>query len=258
MRMIVSAALSDPGHVREGNEDAYVADATLGLFAVADGLGGHEGGEVASRLAADTLTAFISASSADPTITWPEGINPAISIESNQLQNAVILAHRRIRQKSMAQPELEGMGTTIVAGLLKSRNRLSFVSVGDSRLYLWRAGALSQLSSDDTWIASMIRAGASEESLRDHNMQHMLTKALGSVPSLELVTHETEVEDGDILLMCSDGLYGPIGDAGIAQVLADTAPNLDQGARALVDAANAAGGPDNITVVLFRADDARG
>lgn len=255
--MLSCTAATDQGRLRDGNEDAFVASPESGLFAVADGLGGHQGGEVASQIAIESLTAFIRTSSCDPTITWPDGFNPAISCESNQLQNATMLAHRRIRHEATRRPELDGMGTTLVAGLVRSADRLTYISVGDSRLYRWRQGALAQLSEDDTWIASMLRAGMAPESLRDHKMQHMLTKALGSVPVLELTPREVGIQPGDVFLMCSDGLYGPIGDDAIAAILDDKVGNLDAAGRALIDAANDAGGPDNITVVLFRREPAR-
>jgi len=251
--MIEYAADTHLGRVRTGNEDAFIADAALGLFAVADGLGGHQGGEVASRIAAETVAGFVRASSIDTNITWPEGLDPSISFESNQLRSATLLANRRIRQEAERQPEFAGMGSTFVATLLE-REKAAFVCVGDSRLYRWRAGALTQLSEDDTWLASMLRAGASPASLQSHGMRHMLTRALGSVPTLDVKVQHTQFDRGDILLLCSDGLYGPIGDQGIARILEASGTSLVAAVAGLIDAANAAGGPDNITAVLVRKD----
>lgn len=249
--MASSAGLSDPGRVRSGNEDSFVADPSLSLFAVADGMGGHKGGEVASRLAVETLVSFISTSRHDPGITWPYGFNTRLSFEGNQLQSGVQLAHQQIRYVAQRRPECSGMGSTLVAALMDN-NRAVFANVGDSRLYLWRRGVLRQLSEDDSWAASMLRAGASRESVERHEMRHVLTRALGSAPELDLTIGQIELEEGDLLLMCSDGLHGPLGDAGIARVLGAAGDDLDAVAEALIAAANDAGGPDNVTTVLVR------
>jgi protein phosphatase len=249
--MLSFAAQSHPGRVRTGNEDALIADAGLALFAVADGLGGHQGGEVASKITVDTITEFVTRSRHDLTITWPYRFNPDISFEGNQLHNAVLLANQQIRHRAELEPEHAGMGSTVIA-VMVGEGRASFVAVGDSRLYRWRHDALTQLSEDDTWVAAMVRAGAAAESVRLHQMRHMLTKALGSVAGLETRAHEVPLDARDLLLLCSDGLHGPLGDDGIARVLAAPSADLEATASALIDAANAAGGPDNVTVVLVR------
>jgi len=268
MQVLSFAAKSHSGRVREGNEDAFIADGTLALFAVADGLGGHEGGEVASQIAVETIREFVKSSRQDSTIAWPYGFQPDLSFEGNQLRNAVLLANHHVRRKADAESEFAGMGSTVTVAAV-SEGRVSFVSVGDSRLYRWRQGVLEQLSEDDTWIAAMMRAGAAADATRHSRMRHMLTKALGPVAEMEARAHDLALDAADLLLLCSDGLYGPIGDDGIARVLAsETTPGvvlerqptenhsgsdfrqLDRTAAALIDAANAAGGPDNITVVL--------
>lgn len=269
--VLAFASHSHTGRVREGNEDAFIADAGLALFAVADGLGGHQGGEVASKTAVETILEFVTRSGQDSTITWPYGFQPDISFEANQLRNAVMLANRQIRRRSDADPDLAGMGSTVTVARV-AEQRVAFVSVGDSRLYRWRTGVLTQLSDDDTWIAAMVRAGAETDPVRRQQMRHMLTKALGPAADLAVRAHDIPIEAGDLLVLCSDGLYGPIGDDGIARVLAakinpglisrpaghagnQSGVDLGDAAAALVDAANAAGGPDNITVVLVRYGD---
>ncbi len=249
--MLSFAAKSHSGLVREANEDTMIADARLALFAVADGLGGHLGGEVASRIAVDTIVEFVSASGRDSTITWPYGFNVDCSFEGNQLRNGVLLANQHIRRRAETEPEHAGMGSTVIA-VAVADNRASFVAVGDSRLYRWQRDTLTQLSEDDTWVAAMVRAGAAAESVRHHQMRHMLTKALGSVAELQGRPHDVPLDAGDLLLLCSDGLHGPLGDEGIARVLGAPSTGLEATASALIDAANAAGGPDNITVVLVR------
>jgi len=249
--VLSSAAKSHPGRVRATNEDAVIADDGLALFAVADGLGGHQGGEVASRITIDTITAFVNSSRHDSTITWPYGFDPDISFEGNQLQNAVLLADRQIRHRAEREPEHAGMGSTVIA-VMVGEGRAWFVAVGDSRLYRWRQDTLTQLSEDDTWVAAMARAGATAGSVRHHKMRHMLTRALGSVAGVETRAHDVPLDAADLLLLCSDGLHVPLGDDGIARLLGAPSADLEATASALIDAANAAGGPDNVTVVLVR------
>jgi serine/threonine protein phosphatase PrpC len=246
-----SAARTDVGRKRTSNEDAFVANEEIGLYAVADGMGGHAGGEVASHITAQTLLEFIHASSWDQGITWPFGFNPTHSGEANRLHNAVLMANGEILARAHAEPQLRGLGSTIVACMIRG-DTAAYVNVGDSRLYVWRGGRLSQVTEDDSWAASMSRAGADAEQIEKSGMKHVLTRALGSSYDLTVEVGEFDLEPDDLLLMCSDGLYGPIGDEGIAQVLRDTDAPVDGIAQALIDAANAAGGPDNITVVLFR------
>jgi PPM family protein phosphatase len=247
----VSAARSDVGRKRAINEDSYVADDRYGLFAVADGMGGHAGGEVASQITAEALLSFVSSSTADSGITWPFGFTPTDSIEGNQLRNAIQLANQLIISRAAAEPALQGLGSTCIACMITGET-LVYGNVGDSRLYLLRGGVLSQVSEDDSWAASMLRAGASEEMVRRHEMRHVLTRALGSPQALAVEVREYPLRDGDILLLCSDGLYGPLGDSLMAEVLRRPNLSLEERAQALIDAANAAGGPDNITAVLVK------
>jgi protein phosphatase len=248
---------TDPGRIRATNEDAFVADEELGLFAVADGMGGHNAGEVASRLALDTLVSFIRASRSDSGITWPYGFVASMPFEANQLKSAIQLANQEIRFRAQRQPECEGMGSTIVA-LIAEGARIWYANVGDSRLYLWRDGALTQLSEDDSWAASMLRAGADPEVVNRHEMRHMLTRALGTGQALDIAVSQIELQPGDVLLACSDGLYGPVGDAGLAQVLASAGGDVDAAAGALIAAALDGGGPDNVTALLVGLDGSGG
>jgi protein phosphatase len=246
-----SAHRTDPGRVRLENEDTCLVDSDSGLYAVADGMGGHRGGATASRIAVETLRDFIRSSARDTTITWPCGLEAGVPFAANQLKNAVHLANRRILSEADRVPGLAGMGSTLLAVVVRSDHAF-FAGVGDSRLYLWRRGLLKQVSHDDSWAASMLRAGASQEAVDNHEMRHMLTRALGADSELDVEVEQLALEDGDVLLLCSDGLYGPIGDAGIERALAEAASSLDRTAEALVEAANSAGGPDNISAVLVR------
>jgi PPM family protein phosphatase len=249
--MPTSAGRSDAGRVRKANEDAFLADETLSLYAVADGMGGYEGSEIASRLVIDTLKSFIRASRHDAGITWPFGFNTNLTFEANQLKSAVQLANQEVRYRAQRDPALDGMGSTLIAVMLAGTHAV-FANVGDSRLYLWRRGTITQLSEDDSWAAAMLRAGADREVVGRHEMRHVLTRAIGPSLDFDLTVQTLDVQADDVLLLCSDGLYGPIGSDGIARVLAASGDDLDAAADALVGAANEAGGPDNISAVLVR------
>jgi len=249
--VLTACGRTDVGRERTGNEDAFLADLARGLFVVADGMGGHNAGEVASRITVDTLAEFVRASREDAGITWPYGFVTSLGFEANQLRSALQLANQEIRFKAQREPAYAGMGSTVVA-LLVQDDRVAFASVGDSRLYRWRNRQLTQLSKDDSWAASMLNAGASPEAIRQHGMAHMLTRALGTAQALDVTVSEFSLADDDVLLICSDGLYGPLGNEGIAKVLAEGPGDVDMLTSALLAAANGAGGPDNITAVVVR------
>jgi protein phosphatase len=218
---------------------------------VADGMGGHRAGEVASRIVVETVADFVRSSDSDRQITWPFGLDLSVSFEANQLRNAVHLAHQKVRFEAQRRSDYAGMGSTVVAARLRGRS-VVFCNVGDSRLYLFRRGALSQLSTDHSWAASMLRAGSTPEMIQASPMRHVLTKALGSDDDLELGVSAVTLETGDLLLLCSDGLHGALEDRRLGEILGDWSGPLQPLAEHLIDEANAAGGPDNITAVLAR------
>lgn len=224
------AGLSDVGRVRSHNEDALVTDPPL--FAVADGLGGHQAGEVASSLAVETL---VHASPRRP--------------DAKALGRAVRTANRAVIEAAESGRGRTGMGTTMTAAMVEGL-RIAIAHVGDSRAYLLHRGGLRQLTEDHSMVADMVRAGQlTEEESRVHPNRSVITRALGSDPNLVVDTFEVDAEEGDRLLLCTDGLTGMLVDAEIARILAET-PNPDTAVQALVSAANAAGGHDNITAVL--------
>jgi serine/threonine protein phosphatase PrpC len=245
------ASLSDVGRARPGNEDAYCADTDLQLFVVADGMGGHRAGEVASQLAVDTIEQFIRTSQTDPGITWPFGLDTKLPFGVNQLRNAIQLANQQIMHAGNRRAELNGMGSTVVAVLVR-KDRAIHANVGDSRAYVLRRGKLRQITEDHSWAETMRRAGMSDEAVNAHDMRHMLTRALGSEQGSDVSFGEEPLEVGDLVLLCSDGLYGPVGDDGIEHVLTNGSADLSELAARLIQAANDAGGPDNVTVVLIR------
>lgn len=230
---------SDTGRQRRANEDSFFVRAPL--FVVADGMGGAQAGEVASRLAAETFAAGL------PDEGTPE----------QRLEARVRDANARIHEVSQEDRALNGMGTTLTAAYLDG-DELSLAHVGDSRAYLLRDGELTRLTRDHTLVEELVRRGElTEQEAAEHPQRSIITRALGPEPDIDIDLHTHRVQAGDVLLLCSDGLTGMIGEDEVAEILA-SAPRLRDVGRTLVDAANEAGGRDNITVVLFRLEEVGG
>ena len=153
--MLTTHGVTHLGHVRKTNEDTLLVDLDLGLFLVADGMGGHAEGEVAARMAADTIRSFVARSQDGGSCTWPFGIDPDASFAANRLRNAVQLANRRVFQRGESRDEYAGMGSTVVAALIED-DQMTFAGVGDSRVYAHRDAGLVQLTTDDSWAATML------------------------------------------------------------------------------------------------------
>lgn len=254
--MIDALGLTDPGPVRKTNEDCFFCDASLGLFIVADGLGGHAAGEVASSLAVETISGFIRRTEDDGEFSWPYGFDSALSFAGNKLRTAVHLANRRVFRAAERNDEYTGMGTTVVAGLV-SGGRLVVANAGDSRLYIFHAGRLTQLTRDDTWAATLLAAQAGDDpgAPPARSTRHVLTNVVGAREQTDVHITEQDLASGDVIFLCSDGLHGILDDDTLASILAagrapaDIAPEmikvaLDRGVR------------DNVTAVLARYDGA--
>ncbi len=251
---LTAHGVSHPGRVRSNNEDALYWDVSSGLFLVADGMGGHQAGEVASRMATDTVSSFLEASRHDRDLTWPFGFDPMLSLNANRLVTAVRLANRKIFQAGEGQPDLNGMGTTIVAAIVEN-GTLTFCGVGDSRLYLLSGGRLTQLTHDDSWVATVLarEPGFDESQIAQHPMRHVLTNVLGARDDTEVEVGEQPLAPGDMLLLCSDGLYGGLDDASL-QILMAGPGALDELTERLVQTSLERNGSDNITAVTIKAD----
>ena len=171
--MLTAHGVTHTGHVRKTNEDTLLVDLDLGLFLVADGMGGHAAGEVAARLAADAVRSFVAQSRDGDKCTWPFGIDPDSSFAANRLRTAVQLANRRVFRASESRDEYTGMGSTVVAALIED-DRLAFAAVGDSRVYAYTDAGLTQLTTDDSWVATMLARDpeADAASLATHPMRH--------------------------------------------------------------------------------------
>jgi PPM family protein phosphatase len=251
---IKACGLSDVGKKRKHNEDAFSSDVSERLFIVADGMGGHAAGEVASKITVETIGEFIAATRQKEEATWPFKYNHELDFNSNRLAVAIEKANERVMAAVAAQPWLKGMGTTVVAGLLNERI-LSLAHVGDSRAYLLRNGALTQLSQDQTLVAKLVREGVlTEEEAARSEHQNVILQAIGTTPEVEpeIWREGLALAPGDTLILCSDGLHGLVSDA----VIAATASGRDpmDACRALIAHALEAGGSENVSVGVFRVE----
>ncbi|MBL6633770.1 MAG: Stp1/IreP family PP2C-type Ser/Thr phosphatase [Thermoleophilia bacterium] len=233
LALIELASASDVGRQRSDNQDRDLLAPPI--IAVADGMGGHLGGGTAAAMAVDALRGVGHAT--DPTA----------------LLGALKDANRAIARAASDDPGLAGMGTTATAALLEG-GILYLVHVGDSRAYLIRGGRIIQVTDDHSVVAEMVRRGAlSADAAETHPARHVITRALGVDADLQIDALRVDLEPGDVVLLCTDGLSGPVGDEQIREAVEEAA-TLEDAAAALVDRANAAGGPDNVTVVLARVD----
>jgi protein phosphatase len=245
---------TDVGRKRQLNEDVFLVDDDLGVFLVADGMGGHAAGEVASRLAADEIFRGFSGKSSLSQETWPEHWDMNRSAAANLLIDAVLSGHERVTRAVTRDQNLKGMGTTVVVAVHPAASRnLVVCHVGDSRAYRVRHNRLEILTADHSWVHEQVAAGfLTEEAARTHPLKNVVTQALGGSAEPKVDLLETELMNGDIYLLCSDGLNSMLTDDEIFLLLASD-ESLEVRAKTLIDAANDHGGNDNITVVLLEA-----
>ncbi len=246
---IVSFGRTDSGKSRKNNEDSYLIDDGNGLYAVADGIGGHQGGEVASRLAVDTVARevpLLLASGPDAAVRErPSAVDPCRSA----LETAFSRANANIRKAAAGNPVLSGMGTTLTA--LFFGTSVYLAHIGDSRAYRLKAGLLSQISEDNSVVAELVRAGLlPPEQARSNPYRHIITRALGIEEELRIELRKIDPAPDDTFLLCTDGLTDMVDDSEIKIVLQNLAPAA--AAARLVDLANDHGGADNITVVVVK------
>ncbi len=236
--MFEAFGLSDPGCVRTNNEDYFVSDPPAGIFILADGMGGANAGEHASRVSSERLYSFLLSTDGS------RGLQV--------LEEGFGEANLAVRQFADGNPALEGMGTTLIAALSAGSDQMHIASVGDSRAYRFSGGQLALLTEDQTWVAEVgTRLGLSEEALKVHPMRHVLTMAVGCAEELKVHSLVAPISPGDQILLCSDGLHGVIDEKTLTLALLSEKSLRDK-AHYLVEAAKENGGPDNITVVLIR------
>jgi serine/threonine protein phosphatase PrpC len=237
--MLEAFALSDKGCVRTNNEDYCLIEPELGLYVLADGMGGAKAGERASKMAVETVA---------------ESVIFAQRRDSQVLLSAVEEANRRVLEAAHNDVSLEGMGTTLVAALEIAED-LSIASVGDSRAYLLDDEGFRVITEDQTWVNEVGRPlGLDEESLKNHPMRHVLTMAIGASAPLTVNYYSVPLKHGALVLMCSDGLHGVVEPPQLEQILRGglNGDSLEDSCRKLIHAAKEAGGPDNVTAVLVR------
>jgi protein phosphatase len=253
-----SGSISDVGRKRKSNEDNYCANDREGLYVVADGMGGHAAGEVASELATETIEEFIKLTSSDADITWPFGLDEKLSLSGNRLKTAIRYANRKLLEKVQESAEYEGMATTVAAVLL-DKDQAHIAHVGDSRVYLIRGDSIRLLTSDHSWVNEQVMSGLIDsEQARTHPLRNVVTRALGGKEGLEIDMQVLDLQDGDLLLLCSDGLTSMIEDVEILEVVRAGGREVNEVARGLVDAANRSGGEDNITTIALSFEDHQG
>jgi protein phosphatase len=236
--MLEAFGASDAGCVRSNNEDYFLVVPLDRLYLVADGMGGAQAGEHASRLAAETVWQLVHAEGGE--------------VGAEKLVSAFEQANQKVMEAASADPEMEGMGTTLVAAVEKG-GELLVASVGDSRLYTFNEGTLTTITEDQTWVNEVgRRLGIDEDSLKNHPMRHVLTMAIGVSENLRVHTYTVQLTPGMLVLLCSDGLHGVIREEELILSLS-TPGTLEAKCRHLIATARSRGGPDNVTVLLLRA-----
>ena len=246
--------MSETGPVRRMNEDCFVSAEDLRLFVVADGMGGHTAGEVAARVAVESIENFIRRSHETIDFSWPFGIDPTLSLDGNRLKTAVNLANRRINRLAENHDDYLGMGTTVVCALI-SGGHLVVAHVGDSRLYLRDGDGLHQLTEDDSWAATVL--GGKDGNGGSPMVRHVLTNVLGARPETLVHLAERELSGAETLLLCSDGLHGSV-PHGTLRDLTGSADDLPAIAQKLIATALEHGSRDNITALVVRGDGEQG
>jgi protein phosphatase len=230
---LAAHGVTHPGR-RPTNEDAMLVDSSRGLFIVADGMGGHNAGEVASDLAVKTIAKFLTAG-AD---------------SRAHLDQAVKAANEEILTTAAEQTDYAGMGTTVVAALVSNEHAF-FANVGDSRAYLWRSGDLTRLTRDDSWLSAAMEGVSDGSVIEHHPMKHVLTKVVGLRPELQPSISEFQFRTGDVLLLCTDGVHGAITDASLGELLGNGKP-VAEIAESVIGLAISHGASDNVTAVVVR------
>jgi PPM family protein phosphatase len=253
MLPITACGFSHPGRQREENEDAFGSFADARLFAVADGMGGHNAGEVASVLAIDAVETFFREYHFNPLQAWPYAVDRSMSLAANLLRVGIKVANDRIRASAASDRTRARMGSTIVT-MAVGETQVAIAHAGDSRAYRFREGELKKLTRDHSVAEEMrvARPELTDEELAAFAHRNVVTRSLGSKDEIEPDVYVNKVFAGDIYLLCSDGLWAPVPEARMATILGST-DDIEAACQLLIDAANDAGGPDNVTALLVRA-----
>jgi len=249
---IQAAGLSDRGLKRTHNEDSLSVVPDLGLFIVADGMGGHNAGEVASRQSIESIVEFLRDVPSDLS-SWPVTVDSSLSPAESRIVGAVKLANRDVCKLSMEHPEYHGMGTTLVGMLLDPENAgVAIAHVGDSRAYRLREGKFVKVTLDHSWVEEQLQRGIiTPEEAKNHRWKNVITRALGNKLEVDVEVQSVDVRPNDVYMLCSDGLSGMVEHDELERIVL-TYPDLEECAQQLIRAANEAGGHDNISLILVR------
>lgn len=245
---------TDVGRRRKNNEDYFGIFESDQLFVVADGMGGHAAGEIASSTAVQAVAEFVALTAEESDITWPWGVDPNLSLAANRLKTSIRFGNQKVLDLSLTQADYEGMATTIVGTLIEGTTA-HIAHVGDSRLYLLNDGGIRQITVDHSWVLEQVALGVlTPEQARAHPLRNVVTRAIGAAPDLLVDVTSHEMAPGDALLMCSDGLSGMVLDADIERIVRASGGPQEAVDR-LIAEANAHGGEDNITVLIVKRED---
>ncbi len=252
----IAAGLSDVGLQREHNEDSFIVLKEYDLYVVADGMGGHRAGDVASKLATETISEFFK-STANDDVTWPFHFDTNLSEEENRLLTGIRVANRQIFERSTRSREYHGMGTTVVGAMFSPRKKRMYIGhVGDSRCYRVRSGGIQLLTRDHSLINDYLLAMPDlTEEQRSELPKNVITRALGMQDQVVVDLQHDEPTIGDVYLLCSDGLSGMVSDEEIQKIVGG-APDIRDACKKLIQKANESGGEDNATVVLIKIEEA--
>jgi len=249
---LYSFGITDVGLKRTHNEDNFFRSDELGLYLIADGMGGHAAGEVASSKAIEAIVQFAERHSADSGITWPFGFDQRLTPSANALVSGIRMANQSLFTAQQDRSELSGMGTTI-ATLQVDGDQATLAHVGDSRVYRLRGDEMELLTSDHSWVNEQLQKNIiTAEEARNHRYKNVITRALGNRIDLEIDIRIEDVLEGDRFLLCSDGLSGMVEDDQLRDVFVGAGDDLRAAANKMVAMADEAGGHDNISVVLVR------
>ena len=240
------------GMKRTHNEDNFLLLPEERLFCVADGMGGHASGEIASKIAVDELAEFYRFTGKDQDATWPFKMNKQLNYDENRLSTGIKLANSRIFERAAVEAKYRGMGTTIVSIFFQPQT-VYVAHVGDSRVYHFRQGALRQVTEDHSLLNDYLKAKKmTQEEIEAFPHKNVIVRALGMKDQVQVDVARVEPQDGDCFLLCSDGLSGMVTHAQMTEVLTNGGENLEAACGRMIELANAAGGTDNITCILAR------
>lgn len=245
------AGTTHVGMKRNHNEDCYLLLPEESLFCVADGMGGHSSGEIASKIAIDEIADFFRVTGRDQEATWPYKMDKSRNYDENRVATGIKLANMRIFERASADAKYRGMGTTIVT-VHYTPHAVYVAHVGDSRVYIYRAGQLRQVTEDHSLLNDYLKAKKlTPEEIEAFPHKNVIVRALGMKDTVQVDMNRFEPQEGDVFLLCSDGLSGMVSDAILQDTLARQ-PSLDTACNQLIEAANEAGGNDNVTCILTR------